>query len=327
MSEIRAAIVGHGNLGRGVEQALAQALDMHLVGIFSRRPAEDIQPLTAGVPVYALSDIDSHQDTIDVLILCGGSRSDLPEQGPALAGRFTTVDSFDTHARIPDYYAAMDEAARQGHNVSLVSIGWDPGLFSLNRLLAEAVLPQGTTHTFWGKGVSQGHSDAIRRIPGVRAAVQYTVPVPAALAQVRNGENPALSTRQKHTRECYVVLEEGANPQTVREAIVSMPYYFDEYDTQVNFISEAQLQADHKGMPHGGFVIRSGSTGAGTAQTCEFSLQLQSNPEFTASVMVAYARAAQRMKAQGLTGAYSVFDVAPALLSPRPAAELRQMLL
>ena|SRR5690606_21053979 len=324
---IRIAIAGYGNLGRGTEAAVAQATDMELVGIYTRRDPGSVQPLGAGVPVRRLDDIDAHREEIDVLILCGGSKNDLPEQGPELAARFNTVDSYDTHARIPEYFEAVDAAARKGGNVSVISVGWDPGLFSLNRLFGEAILPQGETYTFWGKGLSQGHSDAVRRIPGVRGAVQYTVPVPAAIEQVRSGSRPTLTTRQKHTRECFVVLEEGASAEAVREAIVTMPDYFADYDTTVTFITEEELRRDHAAMPHGGFVIRSGDSGAGDKQVVEYSLTLESNPGFTSSVLVAYARAAHRLSNAGETGARSVFDIAPGLLSPRSAAELRRDLL
>lgn len=325
--KIRIAIAGYGNLGRGTESAIAQNPDMELTGIFTRRDPASVKPVGAGVPVHRLDSIDDHRDTIDVLILCGGSKDDLPEQGPALASRFNTVDSFDTHARIPEYFDAVDSAARSGGNIAIISVGWDPGLFSINRLFGEAVLPAGDTYTFWGKGLSQGHSDAVRRIPGVRGAVQYTVPVPEAIAKVRSGERPALTTRQKHTRECFVVLEEGADPEEVRRAIVTMPDYFADYDTTVTFISEETLKREHSAMPHGGFVIRSGESGAGDRQVVEYSLTLESNPAFTSSVLVAYARAAYRLSKAGETGARTVFDIAPALISPRSAADLRRDLL
>jgi len=325
--KIRIAIVGYGNLGRGTEAAIAQTADMKLTGIFTRRDPGGVQPLDASVPVYPLDQIGAHRHDIDVLILCGGSRNDLPEQGPALAAQFNTVDSFDTHARIPQYFQAVDTAARSGGNVSIISVGWDPGLFSINRLFGEAILPQGETYTFWGKGLSQGHSDAVRRVPGVRGAVQYTVPVEEAIEQVRSGVRPTLTTRQKHRRECFVVLEEGADADQVREAIVTMPDYFADYDTTVNFISEEVLRRDHAAMPHGGFVIRSGESGAGEKQVVEYSLALESNPGFTSSVLVAYARAAHRLKQAGESGARSVFDIAPGLISPRSAADLRRDLL
>ncbi|HLV28617.1 MAG TPA: diaminopimelate dehydrogenase [Burkholderiaceae bacterium] len=325
--KIRIAIAGYGNLGRGTEAAVAQTPDMQLVGVYTRRDPGGVQPLDAAVPVRRLDDIDTYRDEIDVLVLCGGSKNDLPEQGPALAARFNTVDSFDTHARIPEYFESVDAAARSGRNVSIISVGWDPGLFSINRLFGEAVLPQGDTYTFWGKGLSQGHSDAVRRVPGVRGAVQYTVPVPSAIEQVRSGVRPTLTTRQKHTRECFVVLEDGADAEQVRQAIVTMPDYFADYDTTVTFISEETLRRDHAAMPHGGFVIRSGVSGAGDKQVVEYSLALESNPGFTSSVLVAYARAAHRLKQAGESGARTVFDIAPGLISPRSAAELRRDLL
>ncbi|MBV2235560.1 MAG: diaminopimelate dehydrogenase [Sterolibacterium sp.] len=326
-NRIRIGIAGYGNLGRGVELALAQAPDMALVGVFTRRDPATLQLHGADVPVHDMARIAEFSEAIDVLILCGGSRTDLPEQGPALAALFNTVDSFDTHARIPEYFAAVDAAALRGQRVSVISVGWDPGLFSLYRLYGEALLPVGATYTFWGKGVSQGHSDALRRVPGVKNAVQYTVPSPAALERVRSGECPQLSTREKHTRDCHVVLEEGADAEAVRQAIINMPDYFVDYDTTVNFISAAELQREHAAMPHGGHVFRSGQTGRQTQQALEFTLKLDSNPEFTASVLVAYARAAHRLSLRGETGARSVFDIAPALLSPKSAADLRKELL
>lgn len=329
---IKVGIAGYGNLGRGVEMAIRQSPDMELVGVFSRRAPKDVQLLDAGVPVRAFEELAAYQDRIDVLILCGGSKNDLPEQGPALAALFNTVDSFDTHARIPDYFAAVDAAARSGGNTALIAVGWDPGLFSLNRLYGEAILPAGDTYTFWGKGLSQGHSDAVRRVPGVRGAVQYTIPAQAAIDRVRNGERPTLATRDKHTRECYVVLEQGASPADVAQAIVTMPDYFADYDTSVTFITAEELQRDHAAMPHGGFVIRSGNTGSDASgsesrQVMEYSLKLDSNPQFTASVLVAYARATVRLAQQGASGAKTVFDVPPGLLSPKSAAELRKELL
>ncbi|SHI24012.1 diaminopimelate dehydrogenase [Pollutimonas bauzanensis] len=326
-TKIRIGIVGYGNLGRGVESAIAQNADMELAGVFTRRDPAGVRPLGPDVPVRPLDAIGGFRDDIDVLILCGGSRSDLPQQGPALAAWFNTVDSFDNHARIPEYFQAVDQAARAGGNVAVISVGWDPGLFSLNRLFGEAVLPQGASYTFWGKGLSQGHSDAIRRVPGVKGAVQYTIPLDEAVERVRGGELPELSTREKHRRDCYVVLEEGADAAAVQEAIVTMPDYFADYDTAVNFIGEEQLRRDHAGMPHGGFVIRSGRTGEGAAQVMEYSLKLGSNPGFTSSVLLAYARAAFRLRQQGSAGAKTVFDVAPGLLSPRSAAALREELL
>ena len=327
ISPIRIAIAGHGNLGRGVEAAIARNPDMQLVGIYSRRAPQQLQPLTAGVPVHGMEALPGHAGQIDVLILCGGSKSDLPEQGPRYAALFNTVDSFDTHARIPDYFAAVDAEASANQKTALISAGWDPGMFSIHRVMGEALLPEGATYTFWGKGLSQGHSDAIRRVPGVAGGVQYTVPVPAAVEQVRSGSRPQLSTRQKHTRECFVVLAEGADADQVRRAIVTMPHYFDEYDTTVHFISADELRREHGAMPHGGFVIRSGQTSAGSTQIVEYGLTLGSNPEFTASVLVAYARAVHRLHGQGQYGAKTVFDVPPGLLSPQSAEQLRAELL
>lgn len=326
-SKIRVGIAGYGNLGRGVELAIAQNPDMELVGVFTRRDPASVKLQNASVPVHALDGIEQYRDAIDVLILCGGSKNDLPEQGPALARWFNTVDSFDTHARIPEYHAAVDAAAQGAGTTALIAVGWDPGLFSINRLYGECVLPVGETYTFWGKGLSQGHSDAIRRVPGVAGGVQYTLPIEAAVQRVRNGEQPVLSTREKHKRQCFVVLAEGADADAVRQAIVTMPDYFADYDTEVNFIDADTLAREHSAMPHGGFVIRSGQSGAGTQQVVEYSLNLGSNPEFTSSVLVAYARAAYRMNQQGQIGAKTVFDVAPGLLSPKSPAELRKELL
>lgn len=324
MAKTRVGIAGYGNLGRGVELALAQNPDMELATVFTRR---DPGSLGASVPATPLSEAEAWRERIDVLILCGGSAKDLPEQGPTLATMFNTVDSFDTHARIPEYFAAVDEVARKGGRVSVISTGWDPGLFSLARLLGQAVLPDGKEYTFWGKGVSQGHSDAVRRVPGVKAGVQYTIPREDAVARVRAGENPELSTREKHLRECFVVPEPGADTAAIEQAIVTMPNYFADYDTVVHFVSEEELRRDHAGMPHGGHVIRSGTTGSGTRQIVEFGLQLESNPEFTASVLVAYARAAHRFAREGAVGAKTVFDVPFAYLSPRSGEELRRDLL
>ena len=320
---IRIGIAGHGNLGRGVEAAIARNPDMELVGIYTRRPPEQVQPVTAGAAVFGMDALAQHADRIDVLILCGGSKEDLPQQGPELAALFNTVDSFDTHARIPEYFAAVDAPARANGKTALISAGWDPGMFSINRVIGEALLPEGATYTFWGKGLSQGHSDAIRRVPGVAGGVQYTLPVEEAVERVRSGERPELTTREKHRRDCYVVLKEGADAEAVREAIVTMPHYFDEYDTTVNFISAEELRRDHAAMPHGGFVIRSGNTSVENAQVIEYGLKLGSNPEFTSSVLVAYARAVHRMQQQGDVGAKTVFDVAPGLLSPKSAEQLR----
>ncbi len=324
---IRIGIVGYGNLGRGVEAAIAQNGDMRLVGLFSRRDPASVKT-ASGAPVYSMDELERFRQEVDVMILCGGSKDDLPQQGPQLAAMFNTVDSFDNHSSIPEYYAAVDAAAKGANTIGLISVGWDPGMFSLNRLYAEAILPEGSTYTFWGKGLSQGHSDAIRRVPGVKGGVQYTLPSQTAIEQVRSGSNPELSTREKHTRECFVVLEEGADAVAVEQAIVTMPAYFADYDTTVNFISEEELRRSHNTMPHGGFVIRSGQTNNGASkQVMEFSLKLDSNPEYTASVLVAYARAAHRLSQQGQSGARTVFDVAPGLLSPRSPADLRKDLL
>lgn len=324
---IRIGIVGYGNLGRGVQRAVAQNPDMDLLAVFTRRDPGQLELVDDSVPVHAMADIDRFADAIDVLILCGGSSTDLPEQGPVLASRFSTVDSYDTHARIPAYFEAMDAAARKGGTTALISVGWDPGLFSLNRLFGEAVLPEGATYTFWGKGLSQGHSDAVRRVAGVQAGVQYTIPSQAAIDRVRSGAMPELSTRERHVRECFVVLEDGADEEAVRAAIVTMPDYFADYDTTVHFIDAQTLARDHGAMPHGGFVLRSGTAGSGASQVIEYALRLESNPEFTASVLVAYARAAYRLNAGGHQGACTVFDVAPGLLSPKTPAQLRKELL
>ena len=325
--QIRVAIAGYGNLGRGVEAALGQNPDMRLVGVFSRRDPASVTLLDSAVPVYAMADIEQYQDQVDVMILCGGSKSDLPEQGPYLAKFFNTVDSFDTHAKVPEYYAALDQSARDAGRVAMLSVGWDPGLFSLNRLFGEAILPEGETYTFWGKGLSQGHSDAVRGVPGVKSGVQYTLPSEDAIARVRSGEKPELSTRDKHKRECYVVLEDGADADVVRDSIVTMPNYFADFDTTVNFIDQATFTQEHSSMPHGGFVIRSGNTGSDSTQTIEYSLALGSNPEFTASVLVAYARAVYRLARVSDIGAKTVFDIAPGLLSPKSPAQLRKELL
>ncbi len=327
---IRVAIAGYGNLGRGAEAAIKQSPDMQLVGVFSRRAPASVTLIDNSVPVYAMDDIAQYRDDIDVLILCGGSKSDLPEQGPALAGLFNIVDSFDTHAKIPEYFAALDAPAKKANKVAMLSVGWDPGLFSINRLYGEAILPVGETYSFWGKGLSQGHSDAVRRVDGVKSGVQYTIPSESAMAQVRSGKQPTLSTREKHTRECYIVLEDNADADTVRDTIVTMPDYFADYDTTVHFIDEQTFEREHHEMPHGGFVIRSGVSGIDNEQNnqvLEFSLKLGSNPEFTASVLVAYARAAYKMNQTGETGAKTVLDVAPTLLSPKSPAQLRKELL
>lgn len=332
-TSIRIGIVGYGNLGRGVERSLALNADMELVGVFTRRDPASVATVDARTSVRGVDALDGMRGDIDVLILCGGSKSDLPEQTPALASRFSVVDSFDTHARIPEHFDAVDAAAKAAGTTAVISTGWDPGLFSLQRLYGEAILPQGETYTFWGRGLSQGHSDAIRRVPGVAAGVQYTIPSEDAISRVRAGERPVLSTRAKHTRECFVVLEDGADADVVRDAIVTMPDYFEPYDTAVTFITAEELARDHAGAPHGGFVIRSGSTSdsadqpSTTDQSIEFRLALESNPEFTASVLVAYARAAARLAASGDHGAKTPFDIAPGLLSPKSAAQLRAELL
>lgn len=326
-AQLRIGIVGYGNLGRGVERSIALNPDMRLVGVFTRRDPDSVRTVDPAVPVRGVDELDAMQDEIDVLVLCGGSKSDLPEQTPQLASRFSVVDSFDTHARIPEHFAAVDAAARSAGTTAVISTGWDPGLFSLQRLYGEAILPQGETYTFWGRGLSQGHSDAIRRVPGVAAGVQYTIPSDDAVDRVRAGERPELGTRDKHTRECVVVLADGADPDAVREAIVSMPDYFEPYDTTVRFVSAEELARDHAGAPHGGFVIRSGTTSGASSQTMEFRLALESNPEFTASVLVAYARAAARLHASGDHGAKTPFDIAPGLLSPKTAEQLRAELL
>lgn len=324
---IRVGIAGYGNLGRGVEKAIAQNPDMELVAIFTRRQPDQLAAQSGGVVFESISRVEEYKGKIDVMILCGGSATDLPEQTPQLAALFNTVDSFDTHAKIPQFYEAVHQVAEKAGTVSVISTGWDPGLFSLNRLLAQAVLPEGKEYTFWGKGVSQGHSDAIRRVPGVAAGVQYTIPVESVVERIRNGETPELATREKHMRQCYVVAKEGANQEQIRADIVNMPNYFADYDTTVTFISQEELERDHGGMPHGGFVIRSGVTGAGTQQIVEFGLKLGSNPEFTASVLTAYARAAVRLHQQGQKGAKTVFDIPFGLLSPKSAEELRRELL
>ncbi len=328
MEKIRIGIVGYGNIGRGVEQAIARNEDMELKAVFTRRAPAAVAIKTEGVTVKHFDDMLSMKDEIDVMVLCGGSATDLPVIGPEVAANFNTIDSFDTHAKIPEYFANVDKAARAGGNVSIISVGWDPGMFSLNRLYAESILAQGSTYTFWGKGVSQGHSDAIRRIDGVKNAIQYTVPIEEAVDKVRSGSEPELTTRDKHLRECYVVAEDGADKAAIEQAIKTMPNYFDEYDTTVTFVTEEELKANHSKMPHGGFVIRSGETGCeGNKHVIEYSLRLDSNPEFTASVLVCYARAAYRLSKAGESGAKSVFDIAPGLLSQKTAEELRAQLL
>lgn len=326
---IRIGIFGYGNLGRGVEAAIRQNEDTTLAAVFTRRAPETLKIGTEGVPVLCAEDAESMKDKIDVMILCGGSATDLPVQTPALARCFNVIDSFDTHARIPEHFAAVDAAAKEAGKVGIISVGWDPGMFSLNRLYAGAILPCGEDYTFWGKGVSQGHSDAIRRIDGVKNAKQYTIPVESALEAVRRGDAPSLTTRDKHTRECFVVAEEGADLGRIEREIKEMPNYFADYDTTVHFITEEELLRDHSGIPHGGFVIRSGKTGlkGENNHVIEYSLKLDSNPEFTASVLVAYARAAFRMNSEGQTGCKTVFDVPPAYLRRESADELRRKLL
>ena len=329
MNTIRIGILGYGNLGRGVELAVRQNPDMKTVAFFTRRAPETVKTLSPEIPVYHVDELISKKDEIDVLILCGGSATDLPVQSPECAKNFNIVDSFDTHAKIPEHFANCDKTAKEGGKIAFISVGWDPGMFSLQRLLGNCILPDGNDYTFWGKGVSQGHSDAIRRIDGVLTAKQYTVPVEEALEKVRNGENPTLTTREKHTRECFVVAKEGADKAKIEAEIKSMPNYFADYDTTVTFITKEEFDRDHSGIAHGGFVMRSGKTGVDgeTTEMIEYSLKLGSNPEFTASVIVAYARAAYKMNKEGMSGAKTVFDVPPAYLSPKSPEELRKNLL
>ena len=326
---IRIGSLGYGNLGRGVECAVKHNPDMELKAVFTRRNPEDVKILTETAKVYHVDEAVNMKDELDVLIICGGSATDLPVQTPKYAEYFNVVDSFDTHARIPEHFAAVDEAAKKGGHVAMISVGWDPGMFSLNRLYANAILPGGKDYTFWGKGVSQGHSDAVRRIQGVVDARQYTIPVEAALDAVRNGENPELTTREKHTREVFVVAEEGADKGRIENEIKTMPNYFDEYDTTVHFITAEEMEKEHKGLPHGGFVIRTGKTGWEDEHdhVIEYSLKLDSNPEFTSSVIAAYTRAAYRLSQEGQTGCKTVFDVAPAYLSVQTPEELRAHML
>jgi len=326
---MRIGIVGYGNLAKGVECAIRQNPDMELTAVFTRRDPATVTIQTPGVQVYKLEDADQFVGKIDVMILCGGSAKDLPTMTPAFAKKFNVVDSFDTHANIPAHFAAVDAAAKEGGNIAFISTGWDPGLFSVNRLYASAILPQGKDYTFWGKGVSQGHSDAVRRLPGVKDCRQYTIPVPEALDRVRSGEDPELTTREKHTRYCYVVAEEGADKAAIETAIKTMPNYFADYDTTVEFITEEEMAKNHSGLPHGGSVIRSGITGwnGESRQTIEYKLTLDSNPQFTASVLVACARAATKMKARGITGCQTIFDAAPADLSPISREEMLSHLL
>ena len=326
---IKIGILGYGNLGRGVEYAVEACEDMELAAVFTRRDPSSLDIRKKDVPVVSVHDIDKWKEKIDVLILCGGSATDLPVQTPQYAKAFNVIDSFDTHARIPEHFATVDASAKAGGKVAVISVGWDPGLFSLNRAYASAILPKGKDYTFWGRGVSQGHSDAVRRIEGVKNAKQYTVPVESALEAVRSGKNPSLTTREKHTRECFVVAEEGADKARIEQEIKTMPNYFSDYDTTVHFIDEKEFNEKHGGLAHGGFVIRSGATGddGKHKHVVEFSLKLDSNPEFTASVLVAYARAAYRMAAEGQKGAKTVLDIPPAYLSPKTAEELRASLL
>lgn len=328
MEKIRIAILGYGNLGRGIECAVSQNEDMELTAVFTRRDPSTVKTVS-GVPVYGAEKLTEKKGDIDVLMLCGGSATDLPRQTPAYAADFNVIDSFDTHARIPEHFDAVDRAAREGGKVAMISVGWDPGMFSLNRLYANAILRDGRDYTFWGKGVSQGHSDAIRRISGVKDARQYTVPVESAVSAVRACENPELTTRQKHTRECYVVAEEGADRERIEREIKTMPNYFADYDTTVYFISQEELERDHAGIPHGGMVLRTGKTGVNGEHdhVIEYSLKLDSNPEFTACVLIAYARAVYRMNREGMTGCKTVFDVAPAYLSAMSPEEMRAQLL
>lgn len=326
---IRIGIMGYGNLARGVESAIKQNPDMELAAVFSRRDPETVKLKTEGVKVYRMEEAVSHKGEIDIMILCGGSAKDLPEQTPMFAKDFHVIDSFDTHANIPQHFEEVDKVAKENGKVAIISLGWDPGLFSLNRLYGNVFLPQGKDYTFWGKGVSQGHSDAIRRVEGVLDGKQYTIPVEAALEAVRNGEDPELSTRQKHIRECFVVAKEGADKAKIESDIVNMPNYFSDYDTTVHFISKEELDRDHSGIPHGGFVIRSGKTGWNeeNKHIVEYRLKLDSNPEFTGSVLVAYARAAYRMAKEGATGCKTIFDIPPAYLSALSNEELRAHLL
>lgn len=318
---IKLGILGYGNLGRGVENAMKFNKDMELCAIFTRRNPETVK-VNSNTPVVSVNDIEQWKDKLDVLIICGGSATDLPVQTPKYAEMFNVIDSFDTHARIPEHFANVDKAAKKSNKVAIISLGWDPGMFSLNRLFGNVLLPNGKDYTFWGKGISQGHSDAIRRIKGVKNAKQYTIPVEEALKSVRNGENPELTTRQKHTRECFVVLEEGADPKQIEHEIVTMPNYFSDYDTTVHFITEEELVKNHSGIPHGGFVIRTGETSVGTKHVIEYSLKLDSNPEFTSSVLVAYARACYRLNKEGQSGCKTIFDIAPAYLINKTNKEL-----
>ncbi len=326
---MKIGILGYGNLGRGVECAVKQNPDTELACVFTRRDPSTVKILTPGVPVYSVNEVEAHKDEVDVLVICGGSATDLPKQTPEYVKYFNVIDSFDTHAKIPEHFANVDKTAKENGHIALISAGWDPGMFSLNRLYANCILPEGNDYTFWGKGVSQGHSDAIRRVEGVKNGKQYTIPVPEAIAAVRNGENPTLTTRQKHTRECFVVAKEGADLAKIEHDIKTMPNYFDEYDTTVHFITEEEFNRDHAGIPHGGFVFRTGVTGweKEHKHVIEYSLKLDSNPEFTSSVIVAFARAINRLHKEGVNGCKTVFDIAPAYLSPLSGDELRAHLL
>ncbi len=326
--KIKVAVFGYGNLGRGVESAISKSEDMELVALFTRRNPSDIKTRT-NVPVYSANDVLKFKDKIDVMILCGGSANDLPTQTPYLAEHFNVIDSFDTHAKIPEHFENVDKQSKKGEKISVISVGWDPGMFSLNRLISQAILPNGKDYTFWGKGVSQGHSDAIRRIEGVKDARQYTIPIEKSLESVRKGENPELTTRQKHTRECFVVAEANADLKRIEDEIVTMPNYFADYDTTVHFITEEELMRDHKGIPHGGKVFRSGVTGFDNENKhiIEYSLKLDSNPEFTSSILVAYARAAYKLSREGAVGCKTVFDIPPVYLHTKSALELYKEIL
>lgn len=326
---MRIGIYGYGNLGKGVECAIKNNPDMELVGVFTRRNPSEVKVLTKEVKVYSSNDIMTMKDKIDVLIICGGSATDLPYLTPELAKNFNLIDSFDTHSKIPEHYEKVNKSAEEGKNIAIISVGWDPGMFSLNRLYAMSILPNGKDYTFWGRGVSQGHSQALREVKGVFDGRQYTIPVESALERVRNGSNPELSTREKHTRECFVVVEEGADKERIKQEIITMPNYFADYETRINFITEEELERDHSNIPHGGFVIRSGNTGWNDEHNhiIEYSLKLDSNPEFTSSVLVAYARAAYRMRNRGIIGCKTVVDVAPVDLSPLTPEEIRSQLL
>lgn len=329
MNKIRIGIVGYGNLGKSVELGIRQNNDMELVGVFSRRNPSSIKTVTEGVSVYHIDDAKNMTDQIDVMVLCGGSLSDIPEQGPLFASCFNTVDGYDTHAKIADHFNKIDKIAKDSGKVCIISSGWDPGMFSINRLYAEAILPEGNTYTFWGRGISQGHSDAVRRVKGVKDAVQYTIPIDEAIEAVRKGDMPEFTTREKHKRVCYVVMEEGADRNQIEEDIKTMPNYFADYDTEVHFVTEEELRKNHSGMPHGGLVIRYGKTGINNehSHTIEYKIDLDSNPDFTASVLIAYARAAYRLNKEGVSGAKTVVDIAPAYLSSKSPEEIRKTII